>query len=272
MKKIVLSILILIIGFLTFIQIQAQIPCVQRKTGILENDTTKLKTITNKNIREADIAWTKRTYSLIKFKEKRNNIFQYKNSLEYGKSGFIDILYCALQNVIIKAYEDENFKIPYNYIKIDSVPEDNPDTGIPETHISMKIFNANDIVALKIKEDWLIDKNFNLLDARIIGICPMIIERDTAGDLVRTKEMFWIYYLDLQKLLVNIDIVNPLKPTEKISWDSIFIKRIFTSSIVKESNTRDQNVTDYRTGQDAIIESDKIKGTTLDMDQDLKDN
>ena len=206
----------------------------------------------------------KRVHELINFKEKQNNIFATKDNLEYGKSGFIDILFCALREGVVTAYRDENFTIPFTFDDIYSLKNKN-------TNKVVKALDLNDIKAIKIKEDWIIDKNFNIIDARIIGICPMIIERDTAGDFVRNKPMFWIYFPDLRNILVYADIKNKANPADKITWDDVFIKRLFKGTVVKESNTKNRNVTDYTSGKDATIESEQIKGTNQDMDQDLKE-
>ena len=252
-------------------QLKAQLPCIQHKTGVLEKDNINSKPQAYRNIREADIAWTKRVYLLIDFKYKMNQMYAYKGTLSNDKVGFIDILFCALKEGILKTYADDNFTIPYKYLIYDSIEKNNPDTGIPYTTATIPIFKLEDITQLKIKEDWLIDKSYNVLDARIIGMCPMIIERDSAGDFVRNKPMFWIYFPDLRNLLVNIEIYSKGEPKDTITWDDIFAKHIFYSTIVKESNTSYRKITDYRTGKDAIIESETIKGRNQDMDEDLKD-
>lgn len=258
--------------------LQAQLPCVPHRTGILEKDTVIKKPEPYRNIREADIAWIKRVYSIIDFKHKMNQMFSSKGSFNNDKVGFIDILFCAVREGIINVYADDKFTnkmatnglIPVFQSK-DTINYINPKTNKPEIAKVIVQSDINDVVALKIKEDWLIDKNYGFHKSRIIGICPMIIERDTAGDFVRNKEMFWIYFPDLRNLLVNIDIYSKGEPKDTITWDDIFTNRFFSSTIVKESNNRDRMITDYRTGKDAIIESDQIKITNQDMDLDMKD-
>ena len=56
-----------------------------------------------------------------------------------------------------------------------------------------------------------------------------------------------------------------------ITWDDMFLKRLFKGTVVKESNTKNRNVTDYTSGKDATIESEQLKRTNQDMDQDLKE-
>ena len=44
-----------------------------------------------------------------------------------------------------------------------------------------------------------------------------------------------------------------------LSFDDIFMKRIFTSYIVKVSNDKDERIKDYATGIDKLYESERIK-------------
>ncbi|RYE22943.1 MAG: gliding motility protein GldN, partial [Sphingobacteriaceae bacterium] len=54
-----------------------------------------------------------------------------------------------------------------------------------------------------------------------------------------------------------------------LSFDDIFMKRIFASYIVKESNDKDERIKDYAQGIDKLYESEKIKKSLLNYEQDL---
>jgi hypothetical protein len=55
-----------------------------------------------------------------------------------------------------------------------------------------------------------------------------------------------------------------------LSYDDVFVKRLFSSYIVKQSNTDDLRIKDYiRDDIDRLFESERIKKTLMDYEQDL---
>ena len=55
-----------------------------------------------------------------------------------------------------------------------------------------------------------------------------------------------------------------------LSYDDIFIKRLFASYIVKQSNPEDQRIRDYvDNGLDRLYEAQRIKKNLTDFEQDL---
>ena len=48
-----------------------------------------------------------------------------------------------------------------------------------------------------------------------------------------------------------------------------FIKRFFSSRIVKESNKYDRKISEYKQGLDALLESEKIKEEIFNLEHDL---
>lgn len=54
-----------------------------------------------------------------------------------------------------------------------------------------------------------------------------------------------------------------------MSWDDIFEGRLFGSYIIKESNVLDRRIQDYKTGVDALMESEKIKQEMFEWEHDL---
>jgi hypothetical protein len=54
-----------------------------------------------------------------------------------------------------------------------------------------------------------------------------------------------------------------------MSFDDLFWKRRFNSTIIKESNTYDRSIETYRMGVDALLESDKIKEEIRTIEHDV---
>jgi hypothetical protein len=49
------------------------------------------------------------------------------------------------------------------------------------------------------------------------------------------------------------------------------MKRMFSSYVYKENNSYDRKITDYKTGMDAMIESQRVKTDIMDFEHDLWD-
>jgi hypothetical protein len=51
-----------------------------------------------------------------------------------------------------------------------------------------------------------------------------------------------------------------------LSFDDVFVKRLFSSYIVKQSNDKDERIRDYAQGIDKLYESERIKKNLMDWE------
>ena len=56
---------------------------------------------------------------------------------------------------------------------------------------------------------------------------------------------------------------------ERRTYDDIFWKRMFGSTITKESNVADRKVNEYMIGLDGLLEAERIKAEIFNMEHDL---
>ncbi|MDX1652287.1 MAG: gliding motility protein GldN [Brumimicrobium sp.] len=120
-------------------------------------------------------------------------------------------------------------------------------------------YTSKDIVQYKIKEDWFFDKERSVLDVRILGIAPVRYDKDQNGNISGTWTMFWLYFpTDCRYVFNNYFVYNEDNGSRWMSFDDFFMKRRFGSFIHKEENVYDRSIDKYRTGVDALIESQKI--------------
>ncbi|MFM6964355.1 MAG: hypothetical protein ACKOWM_02185 [Sphingomonadales bacterium] len=162
---------------------------------------------------------------------------------------------------------------------------------------------SNNIVAYHIKEDWYFDKERSVLDKRIIAIAPVARytfnepeegELPTRGELliydqlgkpylfsssanafeeyegrVEEREMFWLYFDELRNVIVNYYVYNDKNDAQWMSFDDLFWKRKFASTIYRVSDKFDRELEDYKFGVDALYESERIKESIRDWEHDL---
>jgi len=130
-------------------------------------------------------------------------------------------------------------------------------------------YTSKDIVQYKLKEDWFFDKERSVLDVRIIGICPVIYAKDQNGNITGFKELFWLYFPECRYVFQNFFVQSRQNDSQRMSFDDLFWKRMFQSYIEKESNIYDRDIDQYKSGVDALLESEKIKEKIFKFEHDL---
>ena len=230
------------------------------------------------SLRESDVMFSKRVWREIDLREKMNMIFA------SPKSRLITILTDAIQAGELTAYDASSTKEDVNGDEFtvtltpegamakfaDSVlvPMFDKDGNQTGTKVMAGEFNPDSIIKFRIKEDWIFDKQRSVFEPRIVGIAPMI-KISAAGQSFDEQPAFWIYFPEARHLLVTKAVVNRGNDATGLSYDDIFMKRIFSSYIVKESNPEDLRIKDYAVGIDKLYESDRVKKGLMDFEHDL---
>lgn len=134
-------------------------------------------------------------------------------------------------------------------------------------------YTSKEIVQYRMKEDWFFDKERSVLDVRIIAIAPVVydMEKTPAGGLQVTgmSELFWLYFPHCRFVFNNYFVYNDQNDAQWMSFDDLFWKRRFNAVAYKESNTYDRKIESYRTGVDALFESEAIKNEIRDIEHDV---
>jgi hypothetical protein len=161
----------------------------------------------------------------------------------------------------------------------------------------VQYISSQSITAYNIKEDWFFDKERSMLDRRIIAIAPVgrlsyeapadpneltddgidrfktFVSVSRNGDLISCaggkfepyqgkfleKELFWLYFPELRDVIVNYYVYNDQSDAQWMTFDDLFWKRKFSSTIYRVSDKFDREVEDYKKGVDALYQAEKIK-------------
>jgi gliding motility associated protien GldN len=192
----------------------------------------------------------------------------------------MQVLLDAIRDTLITAFEpgDDDFLVPYTYQQIYATLNDTIHMTLPSTEppydpyeaTIIKQFDPASVTKIRIKEDWFFDKQRSVMDVRIIGICPIIEEYEDDGVTLKgVKPLFWIYFPQARNVLAKSYVFNRFNNTQRLTYDDLFFKRMFSSYIYKESNVYDRKITEYAKGMDALLESERIKNEIFLTEHDL---
>jgi len=128
---------------------------------------------------------------------------------------------------------------------------------------------ASDIVKYYIKEDWFFDMERSVMEKRIIGIAPVINKFDEYGDIKGLQTLFWLYYPECELMFQNHTGYVRKVDEVKFSYTDLFRKRSFSTTIIKKSNSPNSKLNSTLSGEDALLESERIRQGYDNMESDL---
>lgn len=230
-------------------------------------------------VRDEDVYYSKRVWREIDLRDTINSVLKAENAK------LIDVLLEAVGNEELTAYspkdtvagkileDNDSFKIALTarqaleYARGVSEGEADAVTGkIAEP--TLRRLRSDEFLKYRIKEDWILDIKRSIFEPRIVGIAPMkLVEGNW-------QPVFWIYYNDARELLSKKRIVNPLNDASQLTFDDFFVRRLFASYVVKETNPANKNIIDILGQTDPkdtrkLYESERIKKSISDYEQSL---
>lgn len=257
-----------------FAQTEPPLDGVYQKVHIAESKVTRYA-----SLREADVMYSKRIWRKIDLREKINL------PLSYPKSKLIDVIMDAVIAGELPAYspvssgpqdDGDEFKVPMTPEEVaaigartDTIDVEDPITGEVRKEITNTTLNRDDVVAYRIKEDWVFDKQRSIFEPRIIGIAPIILLRNSTGEVMGETPIFWVHFEQARQVLANAEVFNRFNDGQRFSFDDLFVQRMFNSYIIKESNVYNRRIQDYVTGLDALQEAQRVKDELILYEHDL---
>ena len=263
------------------------------------------KVISYAPLREADVMWSRRVWRTIDVQQKMNfplfyplkpltdrmslwDIIKYGIEKEgsltpyeiNGPTGFDfqgEFLFPLLPpngNTKDETYATALDNLFYKTTQIEKYDENGEqvfDQDGDEVYITDKTpIGSEQIVKYYVKEDWFFDKQRSVMDVRIIGISPVIVEFDDDGNAKGEKQLFWLYFPECRYVFQNYFVYNRKNDAQRMSFDDLFWKRMFASYIHKESNVYDREIGKYeKDGVKALLEAERIKNEMRLIEHDL---
>lgn len=252
--------------------------------GVYVNENTpSRKVIPYTNLRQADVMWSKRIWRRMDLRKKQNQVFYYPEEPAQGRKNLFDY--------IRQAILDDGTLTPYDpgtVVDIDDeftralTTEDVLAKMISESEIDVfdeygdvvgtqkvrDTLRATSVKFYEIKEEWFFEKQKSQLEVRVIGIKPMVEKINASGDPV-LEDLFWIYFPEARFVFANSEVFNRINDAERRTYEDVFWKRQFESTVIKESNVYDRSINEYKTGLDALLEAEKIEEKIFNFEHDF---
>jgi gliding motility associated protien GldN len=281
MKKAIFLVLLSVLVIGVKLNSRAQVIDGPPRDGVYDKTAVvQMAPIPYSPVREADVIWSKRIWRVIDMREKINQPFYFPMTPQNSWRSFMQIIIDALKEGTIQGYSElsDQFLYPISYKelmdKLESTKKvtlKRPDDPTQEfdTIITQK-FNPSDVYKIRIKEDYFFDKQRSVMEVRILGICPMVNSYDEKGEYRGDKPLFWIYFPECRNVLAKNEQFNLHNGSAaRLSYDDVFMKRMFNSYIYKEENVYDRNINEYAAGVDALMESERAKNSLLEFEEGL---
>lgn len=243
------------------------------------NDRTPLP---YEHLRWDDALFSEKVWRELDLREKMNQTFRYEAEDDNGSQMFVNILMSAIKKDSVVAFADDRFSTPYTMADVESKFEGGqPDTTAvkdvldPDKTIKYVVtreaFDPKSILKIRIKEEWVFDREASRMFVRILGIAP--VRTIMRGNKPQDNVMFWVYYPDLRKTLARYEVYNPKNlGYGRMTWEELFESRMFSSYVTKSTLDNPGNKTIRQMIKDpilALLEGDNLKERIFNYEQDL---
>jgi len=244
------------------------------------NDRTPLA---YEHLRWDDALYSEKVWRELDLREKMNQPFRFDANDDNGSQLFINILLKAVNTGGIVAFQDDRFTTPMTSGEIQQLTVGTADTAevrdvndpnkIKEYVVTRASFDAKSVMKLRIKEEWVFDREASRMFVRILGIAPVKTTLNPNGTERGSTPLFWVYYPDLRPILAKYEVYNPKNlGYGRMTWEELFESRMFASYITKSTLDNPSMKTIAQSIKDPILrllEGDNIKDRIFNYEQDL---
>jgi gliding motility associated protien GldN len=261
----------------------AVLPSLRQDNAFSKAGLTARTPLPYENLRWDDALYAEKVWRELDLREKMNQVFRYDAQDDNGSQLFIDLLFRAIEKDSVTAWADDRFTTPLSGQELAMQTAGGYDTAerkkiddpsiVESLIVTKKVFDSKSVLKLRIKEEWVFDRESSRMFCRILGIAPVMIRYNDNGSVRGNQVMFWIHYPDLRASLAKYEVYNPKNMGQsRMTWEELFESRMFSSYILKSTldNAAAKNIRQYiKDPILALLEGDNIKEKIFNFEQDL---
>lgn len=236
------------------------------------------------HLRWDDALYAEKVWRELDLREKMNKIFMYEAVDDNGSQIFVNMLMKAVQTGEVTAFSDDRFTTPLAIADVQQLTSGKLDTfpiydtkqidKIVGWNVTRASFDAKSVTRIRLKEEWVFDRESSRMFVRILGIGLLKTEYIPNTTKERgTSSLFWVYYPDLRPMLVKAEVYNPKNMGQsRMTWEELFESRMFSSYIVKSTldNPGNKMIRNYINDPILrLLEGENIKEKIFNFEQDL---
>ena len=246
-------------------------------------------------IEDKDIVWSKVVWETIDLKERLNQPYSKKgDEIIQNSKSLYEVLMDGMKDGRIKevyATDDFTQKLDYNQIlsKLEFVEVDqaylddlaaNGETPAEGEGILKHQLHNDDVRMIQVKGLWYIDRRMGELKYRLLGLA--LLSKDIQAQTTQARmagiendemfPLFWIWYPDARKELVNYTIFNPKNSSSMITYDEVLNARRFSSIIYKaQTHAGVKGINEYipEDAKGQLEEHNRIRNSIIQQEADM---
>ena len=234
-------------------------------------------------IRESDVMWAKDVWRTIDLRHRQNMPLRYplEGTMSDGERySLFGLLMEGIKTEEITPYEFNpiiGWKDPF--AKVSNLEEIYRLSGGDSIYDNEGNFEKvgqgmADVMQFQVQAQWYFDKQHSTMQVRIVALAPVYYARyDEFNQPLPSPRLqipFVVHFPQCRRLFATHSIYNSNNDAQSASFDDLFMQRRFSSNIIAESNVfGNRLLTDYKLGQDVLIEAERIKSDLFIMEHDL---
>jgi gliding motility associated protien GldN len=245
---------------------------------------------------DRDVLWQKTIWEIIDLDERINFPYYYptinNGNLSNNRKSLFRVLMDGISNgEITEIYATDYFNeklteedlaevLELRRLSPEGISKQNAGETVTEDDYDIYKIESDKVVQYRIKGTWYFNKRLGEMKYRLLGVAPVAPDVSTLSQGPEAMAnalvpLFWIWFPDARETLNKHMVFNTRNSSQPVSYDMMLNARRFNAVIYKEENVyEDREVKEY-IYEDALrqlLESERIKSTIRDFEQDMWNN